>query len=134
MTSSIVRPPDPFHTLQNFHLRISRLEQSDGSNPWINVANDSSDPLWTPDSPPWENGWSNLGSPFAPVSFKRFLNWVHIRGGFTGGANNTVVFTLPETYWPAHTTPLTPGSFSDYTAAFTLFVDVDGTVNYVQEI
>lgn len=119
--------------LKQHNARLTALERSDGSNRWI-LVNPEGGPDTDPEGPEFQNGWANLGAPFAPVAFKRFSNWVHIRGAFGGGPDNSVVFTLPEPYWPTMLTPLNPGTFSDYTAAFTLFVDVDGTVNYVQEI
>lgn len=130
MTSSIVLPPSVELALRDHQTRLLRIERSDGSNPWIYVANDDTDPLWTPDSPPWQNGWGNAGDGQAPVSFKRFLNWVHIRGAFTGGADNTIVFTLPTTYEPLF--PVSSiGGLADGSGVFSYLIDTSGNVTYV---
>ena len=56
-----------------------------------------------PGEPAFENSWANAGGADAPVSYIKTMNgWVHIRGAFIGGAQNTVVFTLPVGYRPAY--------------------------------
>lgn len=130
MTSSIVLPPSVSLALRDHHTRLVNIERSDGSNPWIYVADDDTDPLWTPQSPPWENGWGNAGGGQAPVSFKRFLNWVHIRGAFIGGADGTVVFTLPVDYVPLYPVSTT-GGLADGSGIFSYIIGIDGTVKYV---
>lgn len=73
---------------------------------WIYVGTagvDGVDALLTDESPPFLNGWTNAFGADPPVSFKRTVNsWVHIRGGFIGGSNNTTVFVLPVGYRPEY--------------------------------
>lgn len=130
MTSTISLPPTLSGILGMHNQRLNAIERSDGSAHWINVANDSSDPLWTFESPPWQNGWGNVGGVEAPVSFKRFLNWVHIRGAFTGGVDGTVVFTLPPAYCPAFQQAAV-GPLADGSGVYTYLIGVDGTVTYI---
>lgn len=53
-------------------------------------------------SPVWENSWGNLAGQ-SPMSFSMdALGRVFVRGGFTGGAMNTVMFTLPVGYRPEY--------------------------------
>lgn len=123
--SSIVQQTSFAGALREHRQRISNLENSDGSGPWVFVG--GSDPL----SPPFLNGWGNTGAPQADVSFKRFLNWVHLRGGFIGGALNTIVFVLPEFFRPAALTPmLVP--VGDASGFSTVTVDVDGSVTFIR--
>lgn len=128
-----VNEPD---LLRNHAKRIAKIENSDGSWPWVCVDDGSSAPCIPPTTNPaytvFENGWTNVGSPEAPVSFKRFLNWVHIRGAFTGGADNTVVFTLPPLYVPAFRQMLLL-PLGDGSGSATVLVDIDGTVTYVTQ-
>lgn len=124
-----VNEPD---LLRNHSRRLLKIENSDGSWPWINVGTYPTDPGTTPDSPPFESPWTNVGSPEAPVSFKRFLNWVHIRGAFTGGDDGTVVFTLPPLYVPAFRQMLLL-PLGDGSGSATVLVDIDGTVTYVTQ-
>lgn len=88
---------------------------------------DGVDDLLGPESPPFQNGWTNSFGGNAPVAFTLVNGWVHIRGGFFGGADGTVVFTLPPGYRPKYQQPMvipttTPGHFA------TCVVNVDGTV------
>lgn len=112
-----------------------RLNSDDGSWPWVCVDDSSSNPCIPPTSNPaytaFENGWTNVDGQ-APVSFKRFLNWVHIRGAFTGGADNTVVFSLPELYRPSFPQAIV-GSLSDGSGVWTCIIGTDGTVTYVTQ-
>lgn len=119
--------------LRNQNRRETFLENSDGSFPWISVA-EPGNPGWTPDSPDFENGWTpvNLAN---PPRFKRVLNWLFIEGGdgITGGADNTVVFTLPARDWPKRGYPLS-ASLADGSGVFTYFVGTDGTVTYISQM
>ncbi len=130
---SVILPADLGDTLRDHRQRIAFLEGSDGSNEWVYVGTYPTDPLTSIESPPFENSWTNIGGGQAPVSFKRFLNWVHIRGAFTGGADNTVVFTLPPAYRPLYPQAIV-GPLTDGTGAWTCIVGTDGTVTYVTRI
>ena len=116
--------------LTDLHKRVRRLEDGDGSWPWVVVGTYPTDPGTTPDSPPFENGWLSVGAPFPAVAFKRWLNFVVLRGAFTGGPDNSTVFTLPTVYRPTSTEVLSPGSLSDGSGIFTCVVNTDGTVVY----
>jgi len=121
MTTSIVQQADIYATLRAHQQGLDALRRSDGSNRWILVGDDTD-----PESPPFENGWTNIAGAYHPVAFKRFLNWVH-----NGGPDNSVVFTLPQAYWPTAVMPLSPGTLADFSGAYSLWIGTDGTVNYV---
>lgn len=71
------------------------------------VGLDGVDDLITDDSPPFKNDWTNSLGDDSPVAFLRTLNgWVHLRGGFTGGLDGTVVFTLPAGFRPQYQQPM----------------------------
>lgn len=82
-----------------------------------------------PGEPAFENGWDNLGSPEAPVSFMLCRGWVHLRGGFAGGADDTTVFTLPAGYRPEYQQEMILPTTSDLSYA-TVVVGTDGQVVY----
>lgn len=117
--------------LRNHEDRIAKLENSDGSWPWIYVGTYPTDPFTTPDSPAFQNGWVNVGPPYHLVAFKRFLNWVKIRGAFTGGADGSIVFTLPDLYRPTMVVPPPPGQLGDGSGIFNFIVDAAGNVTYI---
>lgn len=101
----------------------------DGDWTYVGTAGlDGVDSLLTYESPPFENGWTNVLGDEAPVSFMHTIaGWVHIRGGFFGGADGSIVFTLPVGYRPVYQQPMviptsTPGHFA------TVVVNTDGTV------
>lgn len=128
MTAAISAPPNLRSTLLDHVKRIRDLER--GGSIWIYVGTpglDGVDALLGPDSPPFENGWTNSLGSDAPVSFMRISGWVHIRGGFFGGADGTVIFTLPVGFRPVYPQPMVipthdPGHFA------TVVANVDGTV------
>lgn len=117
--------------LRGLRDRVTVIENSDGSWPWIYVGDYPADPFTTPDSPPFQNGWANVGPPYHLVAFKRFLNWVKIRGAFSGGDDGTIVFTLPALYVPSMVVPLPPGQLGDGSGIFNAIVDTDGNVTYI---
>lgn len=92
--NGIVQQANEPDALRSLNRRLSYLENSDGSSPWITVGD--TDP--TVDAPDYQNSWEP--DPDNPLQFKRFLNWIHFRGGFFGGDDGTVVFTLPSLYLP----------------------------------
>lgn len=60
-------------------------------------------PAWA--APILLNAWANQGGAFETVGYlKDPLGFVHIKGVITGGASNTVVFTLPPGYRPGAST------------------------------
>lgn len=118
--------------LKQHNARLTAVERSDGSSPWIYVGTYPGDANTTPESPPFENGWGNVFSGQAPVSFKRFSNWTHIRGAFTGGSDGTVVFTLPPEYAPLYPQAIT-GSLTDGSGVWTCIIGTDGSVTYVTQ-
>lgn len=108
--------------------RIRYLER--GGSPLIYVGTagiDGVDDLLTPDSPPFENGWTNsLGDP-GPVRFTRLNGIVHIWGGFEGGADGTTIFTLPVGYLPSYQQPAVIPT-TDVAHIATVVINFDGTV------
>ena len=130
MTAGRVDQTTGTGALRSDNDRLKRLENGDGSFPWIYVGTFPGDPLTTPPSPPFENGWTavNLAS---PPRFKRVLNWLFFEGGsgITGGADNTVIFTLPVRYRPV---VQMPGQIAGLSGggSFTYTVNTDGTVVY----
>lgn len=119
--------------LRQYGKRLANLENNDGSSPWITVGSGvqigvdaANDPIYAPD---FENGWDNIpGAP--PLQFKRFLNWVHFRGGFLGGVDGSVVFTLPIYHRPLFEQPmLIPMSSGTGTAS--VLIQTDGTVTFI---
>jgi hypothetical protein len=112
---------------------IPNLIVSGEDGPWIYVGTtgvDGVDSLLTVDSPPFQNSWTNALGDEAPVSFLLTFNgWVHLRGGFAGGADNTTVFTLPVGYRPPYRQEMVIPTGSDVDYA-TCVVETDGTVVY----
>lgn len=55
----------------------------------------------TPDSPPFQNGWHNVGGDFPLLKFaKGGDTYARMEGAIDGGVDGTVVFTLPVGYRP----------------------------------
>lgn len=51
----------------------------------------------------FQNGWSNLGGSYPPLSYHMSGEGkVYIRGAVDGGAIGSVIFTLPEGFWPEY--------------------------------
>lgn len=75
-----------------------------GPGRWIAVGTYPGDADTVPESPPFQNGWGNVGSGNAALSFY-VDKWrrVHIRGAVQGGAMGSVIFTLPTEYRPEST-------------------------------
>jgi hypothetical protein len=115
--------------LKQHNGRLTALERSDGSNRWVTV-NPEGGPDTDPEGPEFQNGWFSVGAPYPPVQFKRFLNWVHLRGAFSGGSDNTVMFTLPPAYCPiAVETLMLP--YTDGSDFATVSVSPSGDVTYL---
>lgn len=117
--------------LKQHNDRLTAIERSDGSDRWIYVGTYPTDPNTTAESPPFENGWMNVNVANG-VRFKRQFNNLNIDGGpgITGGADNSVVFTLPSACWPKRQYILL-GPLADGSGVFTYTVNTDGTVVYV---
>lgn len=125
--------PGPEANLLNHENRIRAMENSDWSGDWVYVDDGSGNPLFNAISPPFLNSWTNVGPPFHLVSFKRFANWIHIRGAFTGGADGTIVFTLPLGWLPGATEVLAL-STGDGSGLSTVSIDVFGNVTYITQL
>lgn len=112
-------PADP--TVSDYLRRIR-----DDSNPdteWIEV----SATVRGKGTLDFENGWDNTGGGLANFAFRMTEDGsVEIEGACTGGADNTIVFTLPEGFRPRDSKrfPI-PGSLNYFQ------IDSDGAVNYV---
>jgi len=116
--------------LKQHNSRLTSIERSDGSDRWIAV-NPEGGPDTDPEGPEFQNGWANVPGQ-APVAFKRFLNWVHIRGVFSGGADGSIVFTLPEACWPLYPEAIV-GSLADGSGVWTCGIDTSGNVTYITQ-
>lgn len=54
------------------------------------------------DEPAFQNGWVNFNAGYAPLSFKKSGETIHVRGVVKDGSPaNSVIFTLPEDYRPS---------------------------------
>lgn len=118
-------------TLRSHNDRLSKIENSDGSFPWVYVGDYPADPNTTPPSPPFQNGVANV-SPTSGVRFKRVLNWLFIEGGdgIVGQVTGVVMFTLPAGYFnPNKRYPLS-ASLQDLTGMFTYGIETNGDVIY----
>lgn len=78
----------------------------------------------------FQNGWTNAGDPYPPVSYHLSEDGkVFCRGAATGGTAGTPIFTLPEDYRPEYrevfVCPTTDGSVCQ------IQIDPDGTVTQV---
>jgi hypothetical protein len=98
-----MRPPDlPNRTsdLRSLQVSVDRLVLR-GPHRWIYVGAYPADPLTTPDSPPFQNSWANELGNYDPLAFRWDEHWrLEFQGEITGGATNTVAFTLPATHIP----------------------------------
>jgi len=117
-----------------------QLNQDNPAIPYLNI--------------PFQNGWTNYGNGYSPVCFMVTIeNHLEIHGAITGGADNSIVFQLPDlsgltpppnywtptpnsdptlmgNYWPLYTKPLiAPLADGSGTAFFQ--VGVDGNVTYL---
>lgn len=73
---------------------------------WVYVGDYPGDADTTPDSPPFQNGWANVANRRRLRFRLTNENQVEIQGQVDGGADNTVVCTLPTAdYWPDEATP-----------------------------
>ena len=58
---------------------------------------------WTPVV--FQNGWANQGTGWETAAYlKDPFGFVHLKGVITGGADDTIAFTLPAGYRPGATT------------------------------
>ena len=93
MSRNLVRDDVYVRVYGDHEQRIRHREQLvDGE--WVYVGTYPGGPSTTPDSPVLKNGWQAVASD--PLRFRWLLNGnPDIRGKATGGAADTVVFTLP---------------------------------------
>jgi hypothetical protein len=85
----------------------------------------------TPDSPPFQNGWHNAGGDFPLLKFaKGGDTYVRMEGAIDGGADGTVVFTLPVGYRPEQSLRYV-GALSAGSDIMTIQVDPTGDVTVV---
>lgn len=66
---------------------------------------------------PFQNGWTNEGSPFYTAGFRRVGDKVELRGVVTGGASHSVAFTMPPGYRPLAQVTFAPVAFDSTTQA-----------------
>ncbi len=134
MTAGRVDQATVSGALRSDNTRLTRLENSDGSFPWIYVGTYPGDTDTTPPSPPLESGWV-YQDPTKPIRFKRVLNWLFIEGGagILGGTDGSVIFTLPVLYRPAKDQIGQLAGLNGGNGSFTYDVFTDGTVVYVNQ-
>lgn len=109
--------------------RLRGLERSGSPRIYVGTAGvDGVDDLITPESPPFQNSWTNSLGVDDPVWFTRINGWVHIGGGFLGGADGTVVFTLPVGFRPAGRVGPIPIGTSDVAHVSTCYIESTGDV------
>jgi hypothetical protein len=98
---SSVHQVDGPYALREHRNRLRALEDSGALFIFVgSYGLDGVDDLLTPDSPPFQNGWTNSLGDEPPVAFTIVNGWVHILGGYVGGGDGTVIFTLPIGYRP----------------------------------
>lgn len=124
--ASIVQQNNVPLSLKDIDRRLGFLEQSDGSADWIPVDTGSGNPY----SPGYKNSWADVPGE-GPLEFKRFLNWLHFRGGFDGGADGTIVFTLPVLYRPKYDQPMLLPLANGSGIGFVQIVAATGDVYYL---
>lgn len=89
------RPSVPA-SLGNHEGRIRNVERRPPGT-WVYAGTYPTDPNTTPDSPPFENGWSNAGGTSQRLRFRRTNeNQTEVQGVVTGGVVGTVVTTMPD--------------------------------------
>lgn len=100
VTGRLSRPTLP-GVVGNHETRLRGLERSTHGH-LIYVGTYPGDPNTTDESPPFLNGWGNIGGDYPPLAFAMGMDgYVRLEGTCTGGADGTVVFTLPEGYRPS---------------------------------
>lgn len=127
MTRPIVEPSTR-RDITSLSYRTGQLERRPvfDAGSWVYVGTYPTDPLTTPDSPPFENSWVNLGGGYVPMRFRVDASVVQIEGVITGGTPGTVAFHLPTGFRPDDTV-LLDGTVTDET--FEQWrVDPDGAV------
>lgn len=83
--------------------------------------------------PAFENSWANAPGG-EPVEFTLAVGgWLRIRGAFTGGADGTTVFTLPESYRPPFDTPQDI-PMTDPNGIARVVIQADGQVVYQGQV
>lgn len=148
------------------------------NDPWIYIGIDGTDgptgymdfnpAPFNPNVSPYfqivfQNSWTNYGNGYSPLCFMVTVeNNLEIHGAVTGGADNTVVFTLPDlnalavansftgppffwaptdsatfgnmgTYWPLAPKVLV-GAAVDGSGSFTFSVGTNGDVTYITAV
>ena len=112
-------------------LRVSALERRENED-FIVVGTFPTDADTSPDSPPFMNGWGNVGAPYAKTAFHMDVyGKVHLRGALQGGAAGTVAFVLPAEYRPTKSKRFIVSAGLDGTQVATVQVDPSGDVKVV---
>lgn len=74
------------------------------------------------------NGWVNAGG-FGTAYFKDEFGFVHLKGLVSSGSLGVTVFTLPEGYRPAISTPISSVYRSGGTyGSYSVNINTDGTI------
>ncbi len=100
---------------------LNAEKRTDG--PWIYVGGT------TDDSPPFENGWDNVGGTATPARFRWRLDGnLDLELAVGGGDLGTVIFTLPDGWRPDYDARLT--AVDDTGTVAIIEVLTDGSVSY----
>lgn len=133
MTSTVgarLLRPGTDAAIGNLSGRVKGLERQTRGH-LIYVGTYPGDPNTTPESPPFQNGWENVGGDYPPLAFLMGVDgFVRIEGTCKSGTDGTVVFTLPEGYRPDQSTRFL-GSLSAGSDFWTVQIDPTGDVTVV---
>lgn len=126
-----IQEPTTLREVGSLGFRNDQITFRDLSGVWVYVGTYPGDPDTIALSPPFENSWDNVGDPYQRMSFcVDGTGAVHIRGKVTGGADGTVVFTLPDLYRPPKNERFT-GATDDPLSICTWEIASNGEVTFV---
>jgi hypothetical protein len=125
----LVQPGTPA-AIGNLNKRTRALEQASHGH-LIYVGTYPTDPNTSSESPPFQNGWGNIGGDYPPLAFcLTAAGFVEFEGTCDGGTDGSVVFTLPEGYRPDQSQRFV-AALSAGSDFMTLQVDPTGDVTVV---
>lgn len=103
------QPLTPVAILGDHAVRIRKLEFRHPLGRWVYVGTFPGDPDTTATSPPFLNGWENVGGGQQRLRFRLTNdNQTEIVGVVTGGVDAAAVVNLPDRYRPGENQP-SPG-------------------------
>lgn len=112
--------------------KLEGLEQRRGQ--WIYIGVNTSDPRWTPETPPFLNAWVQDPSATEQSRFRHDPNGnLQIQLAVISGEDGTDIFKLPPEYCPESDWPVHAAS-ADGLSHGTVIVRQDGTVGFVGSV